>query len=69
MIKPNISPVPNKSFGAVITDVDLTNLTTDDFVFIQQNFLKFGFLVFPRQFLSDQENIAWGALWQARIWC
>ncbi len=60
MIKPNISPVPNKSFGAVITDVDLTNLTTDDFVFIQQNFLKFGFLVFPRQFLSDQENIAFG---------
>ena len=60
MIKPNISPVPNKTFGAVITDVDLTNLTTDDFVFIQQNFLKFGFLVFPRQFLSDQENIAFG---------
>ncbi|HAO55727.1 MAG TPA: hypothetical protein DCR03_08965, partial [Gammaproteobacteria bacterium] len=25
-----------------------------------QNFLKFGFLVFPRQFLSDQENIAFG---------
>ena len=60
MIKPNISPVPNKSFGAVITDVDLKNLTTDDFALIKQNFLKFGFLVFPRQFLSDQENIAFG---------
>ena len=60
MIKPNISPVPNKSFGAVITDVDLKNLTTDDFALIRQNFLKFGFLVFPRQFLSDQENIAFG---------
>ena len=60
MIKQNISPVTNKSFGAVITDVDLTNLTTDDFVFIQQNFLKFGLQVFPRQFLSDQENIAFG---------
>ena len=60
MIKPNISPVPNKSFGAVITDVDLKNLTTDDFALIRQIFLKFGFLVFPRQFLSDQENIAFG---------
>ena len=60
MIKPNISPVPNKTFGAVITDVDLKNLTTDDFALIKQNFLKFGFLVFPRQFLSDQENIAFG---------
>ena len=60
MIKPNISPVPNKTFGAVITDVDLKNLTTDDFALIRQNFLKFGFLVFPRQFLSDQENIAFG---------
>ena len=60
MIKPNISPVPNKTFGAVITDVDLTNLTSDDFALIKQNFLKFGFLVFPRQFLSDQENIAFG---------
>jgi len=60
VIKPNISPVPNKTFGAVITDVDLKNLTTDDFALIKQNFLKFGFLVFPRQFLSDQENIAFG---------
>ena len=60
MIKPNISPVPNKTFGAVITDVDLKNLTTDDFALIRQIFLKFGFLVFPRQFLSDQENIAFG---------
>jgi len=60
VIKPNISPVPNKTFGAVITDVDLKNLTTDDFALIRQNFLKFGFLVFPRQFLSDQENIAFG---------
>ena len=60
MIKPNISPVPNKTFGAVITDVDLKNLTTDDFALIKQNFLKFGFLVFPGQFLSDQENIAFG---------
>ena len=60
MIKPNISPVPNITFGAVITDVDLKNLTTDEFALIKQNFLKFGFLVFPRQFLSDQENIAFG---------
>ena len=60
MIKPNITPVPNKTFGAVITDVNLKNLTTDDFALIKQNFLKFGFLVFPRQFLSDQENIAFG---------
>ena len=52
--------MPNKTFGAVITDVDLKNLTTDDFALIRQNFLKFGFLVFPRQFLSDQENIAFG---------
>ena len=59
-IRDSISPVPNKTFGAVITDVDLKNLTTDDFALIRQIFLKFGFLVFPRQFLSDQENIAFG---------
>ena len=56
----NITPVEKKPFGAVVTDVELANLNDETFSLIQVAFLKFGFLLFPTQFLSDQENIEFG---------
>ena len=56
----NITPVKKKPFGAVVTGVELANLNDETFTLIQAAFLKFGFLLFPTQFLSDQENIEFG---------
>ena len=56
----NITPVKKKPFGAVVTGVELANLNDETFTLIQVAFLKFGFLLFPTQFLSDQENIEFG---------
>jgi len=55
-----ITPVKKKPFGAVVTGVELANLNDETFTLIQAAFLKFGFLLFPTQFLSDQENIEFG---------
>ena len=60
MKNPHISPIVEKTFGAVVTDIDLKNLTDNDFATIKRSFLKYGFLVFPKQFLSDGENISFG---------
>ena len=56
----NITPFKKKPFGAVVTGVELANLNDETFTLIQAAFLKFGFLLFPTQFLSDQENIEFG---------
>ena len=56
----NITPVEKKPFGAVVTGVELAKLNDDAFSLIQVALLKFGFLLFPTQFLSDQENIEFG---------
>ena len=56
----NITPFKKKPFGAVVTGVELANLNDETFTLIQTAFLKFGFLLFPTQFLSDQENIECG---------
>ena len=56
----NITPVKKKPFGAVVTGLELANLNDETFTLIQAAFLKFGFLLFPTQFLSDQENIEFG---------
>lgn len=55
-----INPVANKVFGAIVTDVKLGQLSDDEFAKIKAAFLEYGFLAFPKQFLSDQENIAFG---------
>ncbi|MCH9673775.1 MAG: TauD/TfdA family dioxygenase [Gammaproteobacteria bacterium] len=55
-----IEPLSANSFGATVTGVKLPTLSESDFGRIHQAFLKFGFLVFPGQFLTDQENIDFG---------
>ena len=55
-----IAPIPDKTFGAIVTEVALATLTDVQFSTIQRAFLKYGFLVFPNQHLSDAENIAFG---------
>ena len=56
----NITPVKKKSFGAVITGLELASLDSETFALIRSAFLKYGFLLFPSQFLSDQENVEFG---------
>ena len=56
----NITPFKKKPFGAIVTGGELANLNDETFTLIQAAFLKFGFLLFPTQFLSDQENIEFG---------
>ena len=56
----NITPIPDKVFGATVTDVALGKLTDADFGTLKAAFLDYGFLLFPGQFLSDAENVAFG---------
>jgi len=55
-----VTPIEAKTFGAVVTGVKLPELTEVDFASIKAAFLEYGFLVFPDQFLSDEENIEFG---------
>ena len=55
-----IKPIDGKVFGAVVTGVELPKLSDDEFAAIHEAFLTYGFCVFPGQFLSDEENIAFG---------
>ena len=56
----NITPIKTKTFGAVVTDIELNQLNDEIFSIIRTAFLQYGFLLFPSQFLSDQANIAFG---------
>ena len=56
----NITPIANKVFGATVTDIALGTLSDDEFAAIHAAFLEHGFLLFPGQFLSDEENVAFG---------
>ncbi len=56
-----ITPVENKIFGAVVTDVALAKLADHEFPRIKAAFLEYGFLVFPAQFMSEEESAAFGA--------
>jgi alpha-ketoglutarate-dependent taurine dioxygenase len=47
-------------FGAVVTNIRLAELSDSEFDIIKDAFLTYGFLVFPGQFLSDEENITFG---------
>ncbi|MCY3620893.1 MAG: TauD/TfdA family dioxygenase [Gammaproteobacteria bacterium] len=55
-----ITPVDNKVFGATVTEVALGDLGDAEFAVIKAAFLDFGFLSFPGQFLSDEENVSFG---------
>ncbi len=60
MTELKITPVKNKVFGAVVTGVKLASLTDQEFASIKSSFLRYGFLVFPGQFLTDEENVTFG---------
>lgn len=55
-----INPITEQEFGAVVQGVKLNQLDDAQFAEIKSAFLKFGFLVFPGQFLTDEENIRFG---------
>ena len=55
-----VTPIPNKTFGAVVTEVRLPTMSESEFNAIHAAFLEYGFLVFPNQHLSDTENIEFG---------
>lgn len=55
-----ITPVENKGFGAVVTDVTLGDLSDQEFAAIEAAYLERGFLVFPELFPSDEDAIAFG---------
>lgn len=56
----NITPVEDKVFGAVVVDVALGKVTDKEFATIKAALLDYGFLLFPGQFLSDADNVAFG---------
>lgn len=60
MSQMNITPLEGKGFGAIIVDVELPKIDDEQFGVIKDAFLKYGFLVFPAQHLSDEENIKFG---------
>ena len=60
MSKITITPIAEKTFGALVTGVKLRHLTEPEFVTIKAAFLRYGFLVFPDQYRTEQENIEFG---------
>ena len=60
MSQTKIKPIPDKVFGAVVTGVKLNTLTDAACAEIKAAFLQYGFLIFPEQFLTAEENIAFG---------
>ena len=55
-----ITPMQDKVFGAVVTNVKLPRIDDAQVLEIKKAFLEYGFLVFPGQHLSDEENIQFG---------
>ncbi|XOV87783.1 MAG: TauD/TfdA dioxygenase family protein [Pseudomonadota bacterium] len=56
----SFEPIRDKVFGALVTGVRLNDLSDAAFAEIHAAFLRYGFLVFPGQHLTDAENIAFG---------
>ena len=56
----NIEPTTGKTFGATVSGVTISNLSDNEFDRIHDALLEHGFLLFPAQFLSEQENVAFG---------
>lgn len=60
MHEPKIEPIAGKTFGAVVRDVALGRLSASEFSRLHEALSTYGFLVFPEQFLSDEEQVAFG---------
>ena len=59
-MNPTVSPFADKSFGAVITDVDLNTIEPTAWQTIEDAFHEHAALVFPGQFLSEAAQVAFG---------
>ena len=46
------------TFGAIVPDIKLAELSASDFSKLYDSWLEFGLLIFPGQFLSNEEQIA-----------
>lgn len=57
---PKITPIEGTTFGAVITDIDLSNLDEPTWRIVEDAFIEYAALVFPGQFLSDADQVAFG---------
>ena len=53
----SISPLP-KSFGAVVNDIRLAEVDNSTFSDIYAAWLKYALLIFPGQYLSDDEQVS-----------
>ena len=60
MSKITVTSIEGKSFGAIVTNVELAKIDDSQFGLIKDAFLEYGFLIFPGQHLSDEENITLG---------
>lgn len=56
----DLQPLPDKTFGAVVTGVDLKQLDEHTWQQIYAAFLEYAALVFPGQFLDADQQIAFG---------
>lgn len=57
-----VTPIKDKGFGAVVTDITLRSLSDAEIEAVKAAFLKYGFLVFPEQFITLDESTAFGEL-------
>ncbi|MEM8765977.1 MAG: TauD/TfdA family dioxygenase [Pseudomonadota bacterium] len=55
-----LEPIADKTFGARVTGIRLKHITDEDFDRLYASFLEYGFLLFPDQFLTEEENVAFG---------
>ena len=62
MSEMKIIPIEGKCFGAKVENVNVRSLEDAELESIKAAFLQFGFLVFPGQYLNDEENIRFGEL-------
>ena len=57
---PTIAPVEGATLGAVITDIDLTHLSSKTWRVVEEAFLEYAVLVFPAQHLGADPQVAFG---------
>ena len=48
-----------RSFGAVITEINLVNIQDSDFDSLYSDWLKYALLIFPQQHLTNEEPVSY----------
>ncbi len=56
----SITPIDGRTFGATVSGVKLPTLTDDAFARLHAALLEHAFLVFPGQFLTEAQSVAFG---------